>query len=176
MSCCIFSELLLPHEATLKKGGVTCWLNQPCTVPADTLALTPSPRSRAPLAPNHIQEVRLHQVESISDLHSGGSLRPYLAEEAQPWDELLGILPPSLCAQAGCSPVHGRGGFLLLALLVFTCLALAILAVYLSVLQSESLRMLAHTLRTQEETLLKLRLASLSQLRRLNSSEAQAPS
>lgn len=44
------------------------------------------------------------------------------------------------------------------------------------VLQSESLRMLAHTLRTQEETLLKLRLASLSQLRRLNSTEAQAPS
>ncbi|VFV17359.1 Hypothetical predicted protein [Lynx pardinus] len=144
----------------------------------DTLALTPSTstRSRAPLAPNHIQEVRLHQVESISDLHSGGSLRPYLTEEVQPWDELLGILPPSLCAQAGCSPVHSRGGFLLLALLVFTCLALAILAVYLSVLQSESLRMLAHTLRTQEETLLRLRLASLSQLRRLNSSEAQAPS
>lgn len=43
-------------------------------------------------------------------------------------------------------------------------------------LQSEALRTLAHTLRTQEETLLKLRLASLSQLRRLNSSEARAPS
>ncbi|XP_048082935.1 leucine-rich single-pass membrane protein 2 isoform X6 [Ursus arctos] len=143
----------------------------------DTVALTLSPRSRAPLAPNHVQEVRLHRVESISDLHSGGSLCPYLAEEAQPWDELLGILPPSLCAQAGCGPVQGRAGFLLLlALLVLTCLALAILAVYLSVLQSESLRMLAHTLRTQEETLLRLRLASLSQLRRLNSSEAQAPS
>ncbi|XP_041617665.1 leucine-rich single-pass membrane protein 2 isoform X1 [Vulpes lagopus] len=144
---------------------------------ADTMALTQSPRSKAPPAPNHIEEVRLHQVESISDLHSGGSLHPYLAEQVQPWDELLGILPPSLCAQAGCSPVQGRGGFLLLlALLVLTCLALAILAVYLSVLQSESLRMLAHTLRTQEETLLKLRLASLSQLRRLNSTEAQAPS
>ena len=45
-----------------------------------------------------------------------------------------------------------------------------------AVLQSESLRVLAHTLRTQEEVLLKLRLASLSQLRRLNSSEARAPS
>ncbi|XP_045663151.1 leucine-rich single-pass membrane protein 2 isoform X5 [Ursus americanus] len=147
------------------------------TQEADTVALTLSPRSRAPLAPNHAQEVHLHRVESISDLHSGGSLCPYLAEEAQPWDELLGILPPSLCAQAGCGPVQGRAGFLLLlALLVLTCLALAILAVYLSVLQSESLRMLAHTLRTQEETLLRLRLASLSQLRRLNSSEAQAPS
>ncbi|XP_021085628.1 leucine-rich single-pass membrane protein 2 isoform X1 [Mesocricetus auratus] len=134
-------------------------------------------RSRGTLVPNHVQEVRLHRVESISDLHSGGSLRPYLAEEAQTWQGLLGVLQPSLCTQAGCSPMCGHGGFLLLlALLVFTCLALAILAVYLSVLQSESLRVLAHTLRTQEETLLKLRLASLSQLRRLNSSEAQAPS
>ncbi|XP_008970473.1 leucine-rich single-pass membrane protein 2 isoform X2 [Pan paniscus] len=139
--------------------------------------MMPSQRSRGPLAPNHVHEVCLHQVESISDLHSGGTLRPYLTEEARPWDELLGVLPPSLCAQAGCSPVYRRGGFLLLlALLVLTCLALALLAVYLSVLQSESLRILAHTLRTQEETLLKLRLASLSQLRRLNSSEAQAPS
>ncbi|XP_062970733.1 leucine-rich single-pass membrane protein 2 [Cynocephalus volans] len=143
----------------------------------DTLAPRLSQRSREPPALNHVQEVRLHSVESISDLHSGGSLRPYLVEEARPWEELLGILPPSLCAQAGCSPMCGRGGFLLLlALLVLTCLVLAILAVYLSVLQSESLRILAHTLRTQEETLLKLRLASLSQLRRLNSSEARAPS
>ncbi|XP_016005494.2 leucine-rich single-pass membrane protein 2 isoform X2 [Rousettus aegyptiacus] len=143
----------------------------------DTTGPMLSPRNRASLAPNHVQEVHLHHVESISDLHSGGSLRPSLAEEAQPWDELLGTLPPSLCAQCGCSPVHSRGGFLLLlAVLVFTCLALAILAVYLSVLQSESLRTLAHTLRAQEETLLKLRLASLSQLRRLNSSEARAPS
>lgn len=56
-----------------------------------------------------------------------------MAEEARQWDELLGVLPPSLCTQAGCSPVCGRGGFLLLlALLVLTCLALAILAVYLS--------------------------------------------
>lgn len=60
-----------------------------------------------------MQEVRLLRVESISDL----------AEEAQPWGELLGLLPP------GCS----RGGFLLLlALLVLACLALAILGVYLS--------------------------------------------
>nr|XP_014332579.1 PREDICTED: leucine-rich single-pass membrane protein 2 [Bos mutus] len=140
----------------------------------DTAALT---RSRAPLAPSHEQEVRLHRVESISDLHNGGPLCPYLAEEGQPWGELLGVLPPALCAQTGCGPVHSRGAFLLLlALLVLICLALAVLAVYLSVLQSESLRVLAHTLRTQEEVLLKLRLASLSQLRRLNSSEAQAPS
>ncbi|XP_073757387.1 leucine-rich single-pass membrane protein 2 isoform X3 [Callorhinus ursinus] len=103
------------------------------TQEADTVALTPSHRSRAPLAPNHIQEVCLHQVESISDLHSGGSLRPYPAEAAQPWDELLGILPPSLCTQAGCGPGQGRGSVLvLLALLALTCLALAILAVYLS--------------------------------------------
>ncbi|XP_058932832.1 leucine-rich single-pass membrane protein 2 isoform X1 [Kogia breviceps] len=154
-----------------RRQGMTRWLNQPHAAPTDTVAPT---RNRAPLAPNHVQEVRLHRVESISDLHSGGSLWPYLAEEAQPRDELLGVLPPSMCAQAGCSPVHS---FLLLpALLVLACLALAVLAVYLSVLQSESLRVLAHTLQTQEETLLKLRLASLSQLRRLNSSEARAPS
>ncbi|XP_023375290.1 leucine-rich single-pass membrane protein 2 [Otolemur garnettii] len=136
-----------------------------------------SQRSRGPLAPNHVQEVSLYPVESISDLHSGGSLCPYVAEETRPWDELLGVLPPSLCTQAGCNPVYGKGGFLLLvALLVLTCLAIAILAVYLSVLQNESLRIVAHTLKTQEEMILKLRLASLSQLQRLNSSEARAPS
>lgn len=38
-----------------------------------------------------------------------------------------------MCAQTGCGPVHSRGSFLLLlALLVLTCLALAVLAVYLS--------------------------------------------
>ena len=43
------------------------------------------------------------------------------------------MLPPSLCAQAGCGPLHSRGAFLLLlSLLVLTCLALAVLAVYLS--------------------------------------------
>ncbi|XP_012925747.1 leucine-rich single-pass membrane protein 2 isoform X1 [Heterocephalus glaber] len=99
----------------------------------DTVAPTSSQKSRGPLASNHVSEVRLHRVESISDLHSGGLPHPYLPEEARPWDELLGVLPPSLCAQGGCSTVCGRGGFLLLlALLVLTCLALAILAVYLS--------------------------------------------
>uniref|UniRef100_G1R5N5 Leucine rich single-pass membrane protein 2 n=1 Tax=Nomascus leucogenys TaxID=61853 RepID=G1R5N5_NOMLE len=103
-------------------------------MPDSVEPMMPSQRSRGPLAPNHVHEVRLHRVESISDLHSGaGTLRPYLTEEARPWDELLGVLPPSLCAQAGCSPVYRRGGFLLLlALLVLTCLALALLAVYLS--------------------------------------------
>ncbi|XP_074054116.1 leucine-rich single-pass membrane protein 2 isoform X2 [Macrotis lagotis] len=153
------------------------------------------------IPPSHFTEVSLHPVESISDLHNGGlgyalrcgqefslrkgdltplsppgPLHPYLTDDpaSQPWEELMGILPPSLCVQAGCSPAQGRGAFLLLlALLILTCLALAILAVYLSVLQSESLRVLAHTLRVQEETLLKLRLASLNQWRRLNSSEAR---
>lgn len=69
----IFFESLLLLEATSKKGGgVACWLNQSCPVPADTVALTASSRSREPLAPRHTQEVRLHHVESISDLHSGG--------------------------------------------------------------------------------------------------------
>ncbi|KAM7336993.1 hypothetical protein ACRRTK_003112 [Alexandromys fortis] len=99
----------------------------------DTVLPMQNQRSRGTLAPNHVQEVRLHRVESISDLHSGGSLQPYLAEETQTWEELLGVLPSSMCTQVDCSPMCGRGGFLLLlALLVFTCLALAILAVYLS--------------------------------------------
>ncbi|XP_048190736.1 leucine-rich single-pass membrane protein 2 [Perognathus longimembris pacificus] len=143
------------------------------------VAPTQNHRPGAALAPSPApeEEVRLHHVDSISDLHGGGLRRPYLAEEARPWDELLGTLPPSLCAPAGQGPACGRAGLLLLlALLVLTCLALSILAVYLSVLQSESLRVLAHTLRVQEETLLKLRLASLAQLRRLNASLARAPS
>lgn len=50
-------------------GALTRWLNQPRAAPADTAELM---RSRPPLAPNHAQEVRLHRVESISDLHNGG--------------------------------------------------------------------------------------------------------
>ncbi|XP_074054117.1 leucine-rich single-pass membrane protein 2 isoform X3 [Macrotis lagotis] len=87
------------------------------------------------IPPSHFTEVSLHPVESISDLHNGGPLHPYLTDDpaSQPWEELMGILPPSLCVQAGCSPAQGRGAFLLLlALLILTCLALAILAVYLS--------------------------------------------
>lgn len=42
-------------------------------------------------------------------------------------------LPPSLCAQADCGPVHSRGpSCCCWRLLVLTCLALAVLAVYLS--------------------------------------------
>ncbi|XP_044512877.1 leucine-rich single-pass membrane protein 2 [Gracilinanus agilis] len=139
------------------------------------LPITVSPGSGT-VPPSHLTEVSLHPVESISDLHNGGTLHPYLTDDpaSQHWEELMGILPSSLCVQAGCNPAQGRGAFLLLlALLILTCLALAILAVYLSVLQSESLRVLAHTLRVQEETLLKLRLASLNQWRRLNNSEAR---
>lgn len=57
------------HSTPSRREGMTCWLNQPHAAPADTVAPT---RGRAPLAPNHVQEVRLHRVESISDLHSGG--------------------------------------------------------------------------------------------------------
>lgn len=76
---------------------------------------------------------QVHLLPPSRPVHHTGSLHPYLTDEAQPWNELLGVLPPSLCAQAGCGPVHSRGGFLLLlALLILTCLALAIVAVYLS--------------------------------------------
>ncbi|KAM9098819.1 leucine-rich single-pass membrane protein 2 isoform 1-T1 [Sarcophilus harrisii] len=91
--------------------------------------------STGTIPPSHLTEVSLHPVESISDLHNGASLHPHLSDDptSQQWEELLGVLPPSLCVQAGCNPAHGRGAFLLLlALLILTCLALAILAVYLS--------------------------------------------
>lgn len=51
---------------------MTRWVNQLHAALADTMAPTMSSRSRAPLASNHVQEVCLHRVESISDLHSGG--------------------------------------------------------------------------------------------------------
>jgi hypothetical protein len=42
------------------------------TAPVDTVLPMQNQRNRGALAPNHVQEVRLHRVESISDLHSGG--------------------------------------------------------------------------------------------------------
>lgn len=51
---------------------MTRCLNRPHAAPADTTGPMLSPRNRASLAPNHVQEVHLHHVESISDLHSGG--------------------------------------------------------------------------------------------------------
>lgn len=76
---------------------------------------------------------QVHPPPHRCPIPPAGTLRPCLTEEARPWNELLSVLPPSLCAQAGCSPVYRRGGFLLLlVLLVLTCLALALLAVYLS--------------------------------------------
>uniref|UniRef100_A0ABI0NZR4 Semaphorin 3B n=1 Tax=Bos taurus TaxID=9913 RepID=A0ABI0NZR4_BOVIN len=173
-----------PRRAPSSGTGTFCSWWSPAVVvrtPCECVALSPR-RAHRSLSHGERAATGGHTPQScgLSGAHAAqrtGPLCPYLAEEGQPWGELLGVLPPALCAQTGCGPVHSRGAFLLLlALLVLICLALAVLAVYLSVLQSESLRVLAHTLRTQEEVLLKLRLASLSQLRRLNSSEAQAPS
>lgn len=42
------------------------------TAPIDTVLPMQNQRNRGTLASNHVQEVRLHRVESISDLHSGG--------------------------------------------------------------------------------------------------------
>lgn len=52
------------------KSGLAC-SNCP-TAPVDTVLPMQNQRNRGTLAPNHVQEVRLHRVESISDLHSGG--------------------------------------------------------------------------------------------------------
>lgn len=71
-------------------------------------------RNRGTLAPNHVQEVRLHRVESISDLHSGGKG----ARNGSEMDAVGTTFPMDsdgpFSLQAHCSPVwlkrhrHGR--------------------------------------------------------------------
>lgn len=106
----VFSGPMLPLKAT-QKEGVAHWLNQPCAAPADTAAAAPtlSPGNRASLA-NHVQEVRLLRVESISDLHSGGEGAGGGAggvrEESQRPITLL--MPPF--ARRLAVPLPGRGG------------------------------------------------------------------
>lgn len=88
-------------------------LNQPHAAPADTMAPMLSPRNRASsLAPNHVQEVHLHHVESISDLHSGG-------KPGREQNTAIGrgkkVHPPTalLMAHSPCrltAPLPGRGG------------------------------------------------------------------
>lgn len=83
---------------------VTHWLTQPPGAPADTMAPVLSPRNRAPLAPNHVQEVHLHQVESISDLHSGGKGGRGMGRMC--WEERKAGSPTALLmpTQAHCAP------------------------------------------------------------------------
>ncbi|XP_064523805.1 leucine-rich single-pass membrane protein 2 isoform X1 [Pseudopipra pipra] len=131
--------------------------------------------------------ISLCPVESISDLHlaSGGqkgtegngpapssSLRQ---PPPRPVSPVPPVLLPTLrpVPPASPCPCLGPGHPLLLALLVLLALAslvLATLAIYLSVLQSQSVRALAQWLESQEDAVHQLRAASRQLWARLNAS------
>ncbi|XP_071611893.1 leucine-rich single-pass membrane protein 2 [Heliangelus exortis] len=132
--------------------------------------------------------ISLRPVESISDLHwaTGGhkgaegngpapssSLRRHPTRSVPP-----GPLPllPTLRPVPAASPCPCLGQPLLLALLGLLALAslvLATLAIYLSVLQSQSVRALAQWLQSQEDTVRQLRATSRQLWARLNASAAR---
>ncbi|XP_060096039.1 leucine-rich single-pass membrane protein 2 isoform X2 [Heteronotia binoei] len=100
-----------------------------------------------------------------------------------PNEEDTSFLPPVQAAHfipaCTCCPCFGPTccptAFLaLLGVLVLASLALATLAVYLSVLQSESLRVLARWLESQEVTIRQMRAMSLQLWSQLNASEPGA--
>ncbi|XP_062979438.1 leucine-rich single-pass membrane protein 2 isoform X2 [Elgaria multicarinata webbii] len=153
---------------------------------------------------NDMAEINLHAVESISDLHyASGRQESVKASEGSsqsrphtPWtphsvsskhfifpsEDDPSFLPvqnfhltPHLtccpCFSPSCCPT---GFFALLGVLVVASLGLATLAVYLSVLQRESLRVLAQWLESQEEAIRQMRAVSLQLWRQLNASEPGA--
>ncbi|XP_050814705.1 leucine-rich single-pass membrane protein 2 [Gopherus flavomarginatus] len=155
---------------------------------------TSSPREPIDLNGNDLAEINLHSVDSISDLYwvSGGhkaaegngpsqSTTPQTPQAHSTKRRVAGpaLLPtlravstipicpyfrPSCCRTAL---------FALLGGLVLASLALAMLAVYLSVLQSESLRVLSQWLEAQEESVGQMKATSLQLWKRLNVSEAK---
>ncbi|XP_053889810.1 leucine-rich single-pass membrane protein 2 [Malaclemys terrapin pileata] len=154
---------------------------------------TSSPREPIDLNGNDLAEINLHSVESISDLYwvSGGhkaaegnspsqSTTPQTPQAHSTKRRVAGsALLPTLravrttpicpCFHPACCRTALFG---LLGALVLASLALATLAVYLSVLQSESLRVLSQWLEAQEESVRQMRATSLQLWKRLNISEA----
>ncbi|XP_067417243.1 leucine-rich single-pass membrane protein 2 [Emydura macquarii macquarii] len=142
---------------------------------------------------NDLVEIDLRSVESISDLYwaSGGhraaegngpshSTTPPIPQAHSTTGRGAGpaLLPTLRAVRAapGC-PCFGfaccrTALFALLGVLVLASLALATLAVYLSVLQSESLRILAQWLESHEESVRQMRTTSLQLWKQLNASEA----
>ncbi|XP_066471923.1 leucine-rich single-pass membrane protein 2 [Tiliqua scincoides] len=146
-----------------------------------------------------LAEINLHAVESISDLHSaskasGGNSPSQPNTPQTPHSasfkhftlphEGSSSFPPRtealhLSSAFTCCPCFGptcgpTSFFALLGVLVVASLALATLAVYLSVLQSESLRGLAQILESQERTIQQMRILSLQLWHQLNASDAGA--
>ncbi|KAM8799905.1 leucine-rich single-pass membrane protein 2 [Eudromia elegans] len=136
-------------------------------------------------------DISLHPVESISDLHwaSGGhkgaegngpaqpsTLRgphAHPASHPTPRQPPLPLLRPvpatTACPCFGpCHPLF----LALLGVLALASLVLATLAIYLSVLQSQSVRVLLRWLESQEEAVRQLRASSAQLWARLNGSEA----
>ncbi|XP_021265340.1 leucine-rich single-pass membrane protein 2 [Numida meleagris] len=124
--------------------------------------------------------ISLHPVASISDLHcasaghkgtEGNGPAPSsnrlhrAARGPQHLPTLRPVPPPTIC------PCPGHPFFLtLLGLLALASLVLAALAVYLSVLQSQSVQALAQWLESQEDAMRQLRAASGQLWARLNAS------
>ncbi|XP_070793188.1 leucine-rich single-pass membrane protein 2 [Pituophis catenifer annectens] len=152
---------------------------------------------------DEMEDINLHTVESISDLHyasirsedtkaSEGNSQSQATTPGPPHKasfkhfsfpnednsafspaqnfHLLSTFTCCPCFRPACCPT---AFFALLGVLVVTSLGLATLAVYLSVLQRESLRNLAQWLESQEEAIRQMRAVSLQLWRQLNASEVE---
>ncbi|XP_054243682.1 leucine-rich single-pass membrane protein 2 [Indicator indicator] len=131
--------------------------------------------------------ISLRPVESISDLHwalaghkgaEGNGPAPSSSlhqPPSHPMPPSPTVLLPTLRPVPAASPCPCLGPnhpllLALLGLLALTSLVLATLAVYLSVLQSQSVRALAQWLESQEEAVHQLRAASRQLWARINAS------
>ncbi|XP_035169735.1 leucine-rich single-pass membrane protein 2 isoform X2 [Oxyura jamaicensis] len=124
--------------------------------------------------------ISLRPVESISDLHwASAGHKGTEGNGPAPSGARLHRLPrsppqlPTLrpVPAATTCPCPGRPLFLaLLGLLALASLVLATMAIYLSVLQSQSVQALAQWLESQEDTMRQLRAASRQLWARLNAS------
>ncbi|XP_063148052.1 uncharacterized protein LOC134489350 [Candoia aspera] len=166
----------------------------------ETMVKDSASSDRELIEQNDTEDINLHAVESISDLHyasirSEDTKVPEGSSQSQPitpWTphrasskhasfpdeddpafpavQHLHLLPFTCCPcfRPACCPT---AFFALLGVLVVASLGLATLAVYLSVLQRESLRALAQWLESQEEAIRQMRAVSLQLWRELNASE-----
>ncbi|XP_050835268.1 leucine-rich single-pass membrane protein 2 [Serinus canaria] len=136
---------------------------------------------------NESGAISLRPVESISDLYwasgghkstEGNGPAPSSSLHRPPARPVSPVPPPLLPSlrpvpPASPCPCLGPGHPLLLALLALLALSslvLATLAIYLSVLQSQSVRALAQWLESQEDAVHQLRAASRQLWARLNAS------
>ncbi|XP_060615865.2 leucine-rich single-pass membrane protein 2 [Anolis sagrei] len=123
------------------------------------------------------EESRWSQPNTPQTPHSATSSKHFTF----PNEEDTGFLPVpdfNILHAFTCCPCFGftfcpTGFFVLLGVLVVASLGLATLAVYLSVLQRESLRVLAQWLESQEEAIRQMRAVSIQLWQQLNNSELE---